>query len=155
MSTHFDMVINCDLREDVPTSCIEFISWLCDVNADSEFQPESDCFNNFHHIEKEMAENFDHPFLASRPDNEIISLLQRRYRFSMPANTGRRDVYHYCLQFSAHDLAANYFFECHLVFIHWIAPIIEDGFIGYYKERLAVNPTLMYVKDGKLVTINP
>jgi hypothetical protein len=108
MSDHFDLVIVCDLLEDTPTACIEFISWLSAAHSPLEAKPQFDCFDE---SEQPLAKIFDHPFLASLPEEEVISVFQRRYRYTMPANAGGKDVHHYCLQFSARNLLDDYFFH--------------------------------------------
>lgn len=35
MSLHFDLVLLCDLREDIPESCIELIRWLSDTTSEA------------------------------------------------------------------------------------------------------------------------
>ncbi|MEZ4670303.1 MAG: hypothetical protein R3E39_20545 [Anaerolineae bacterium] len=149
MSLHFDIVIVCDLREDTPSDCLELLAWLTDANSSSEARPRFHCFDENY---MELADAFDHPFLAPLPNEEVISVFQRRYRYTMPTKTGGKDVYRYCLQFSARGILDDYFYECHLLFTYWLASVSEDGFIGYYKEELDNDPILLYVKDRKLVS---
>ena len=150
MSAYFDLVINCDLREDVPASCVQFISWLCDIDSSLETQPRVDCFDQ---NETELANVWSYPFLAPRPDEETFSNFQSRYRYNMPETKGGKEVYKYSLHFSEHNILDDTFFDCHLSFLYWIARICENGFIGYYKEEFDSEPTLVYVKDGELITI--
>jgi hypothetical protein len=150
MSAYFDLVINCDLRENAPLACIEFVSWLCDANSNLASQPKSDCFDQ---NEKELANVWNFPFLAPQLEEETISNFQSRYRYTMPESTGERDVRKYSLHFFERNILDDTFFDCHLSFLYWIAGICENGFIGYYKEEFDAEPTLMYVKEGKLITL--
>ena len=97
-----------------------------------------------------MKDNFDFPFLAPVPDEEIISLFQKHYWYTRPSIEGGGDVYHYTLKFLARDILDDGFYDCYLLFLDWLASYIEDGFIGYYKEYYDEQPTLLYVKDRKL-----
>jgi hypothetical protein len=143
MSLHYDLVVNCDLREDASASCIELISWLTDENSEPESRPKFDCLDS---SEKERENVWIHPFLAPELDDETISVFQKRYRYTAPANKGGRDVYQDTFQYSARNLLDDEFYDCHLSFLDWMARITENGFIGYYKEEFDTNPTLMYVK---------
>jgi hypothetical protein len=148
MSMHYDLVIVCDLREDTPEPCIELIRWLSDPASDPEAKPQFDCFSE---NDKDLADNLDYPFLASYPSEEVVTVFQRRYRYTTSLVAGRRDVYRYCLQYSARGILDDVFVETHILFVYWLSSLIVDGFIGYYKEELDNQPRLLYVKDRKLV----
>jgi hypothetical protein len=148
MSLHYDLVINCDLREDAPAACVQLIAWLCgDVT-----KPESatDCFDQ---NEMNLATIWDFQFLEPAPESETFSDFQSRYRYNRPMNVGGAPVYKYSLHYSARLLLDDYFYDCHLMFLPWLARLCEDGFIGFYKEEFDAEPTLMYVKEGELITL--
>ena len=147
MSLHFDLAITCDLREDAPPDCVALIQWLFTKPTEPLNQLQGHCFDdegrNFH-------EWFKYPFLAPFPEDEAISIFQRRYRYTTSAISGSRDVYRYALQYSARHILDDGFYEDHLNFVAWLATIAEEGFIGYYKEELSNHPKLLYVKDRQL-----
>jgi hypothetical protein len=144
MSLHFDLVIVCDLREDTPEPCVEYIQWLFTRPSDSAPKPQFDCPN-------EYGLTFDDPFLYPLPTEEVISVFQKKYRYTRSPNAGGGDVYRYAIQFSARDILDDGFYEDHLNFVAWLATLAEEGFIGYYKEELAFKPELLYVKNRQLV----
>ncbi|MEP7294467.1 MAG: hypothetical protein ABI835_21940 [Chloroflexota bacterium] len=148
MSLHFDLVITCDLREDTPQDCVELIRWLFTLPSDPLNQPQGHCFDeegrNFH-------EWFNYPFLAPFPEQEVISIFQKRYRYTRSAISGGGDVYRYALQFSARRILDDGFYEDNLNFVGWLATVAEDGFIGHYKEELATVPKLLYARDRNLI----
>jgi len=148
MSSHFSLVIMCDLREDTPSSCIEMIEWLSNSTSDPATKPDFNCLEGDNEL---MSGNFDFPFLATLPEEEVVSSFQKHLRYRMPVAQGGADVYHYALQFSARDILDDGFYDCYLLFLDWLASYIEDGFIGYYKEYFDDQPTLLYVKNRKLV----
>lgn len=149
MSAYFDLVINCDIREDVPPSRIKLISWLCDINSNPESWPQ---FGQGNQIQEGHARVWDYPFLAQQLEEETFSNFQSRYRYTLPDSMGGKEVRKYSLHFFGRNISDDTFFDCHLSFLIWVAPICENGFIGYYKEESRNDPVLMYVNDGKLIT---
>jgi hypothetical protein len=145
---HFDLAITCDLREDTPTPCIEFIEWLFTPPSEPLNQPQGHCFDN---EGRNFYEWFDYPFLYPLPDEEFISVFQKRHRYTTSAISGSKDVYRYALQYSGRHILDDGFYEDYLNFVAWLATIAEEGFIGYYKEQLASHPRLLYVRERNLV----
>jgi hypothetical protein len=45
------------------------------------------------------------------------------------------------------------FYEQEDAFMHWVAQYTEDGFMGYWREKYSIHPSLFYVQTGKLFFI--
>ncbi|MEO8397205.1 MAG: hypothetical protein ABI700_29690 [Chloroflexota bacterium] len=147
MSDHYDLVIVCDLLEAAPLACIEMIEWLTNPASDPATKPDFDCLSG---NDAALNGNFHFSFLAPLASEQIISLFQNRYRYTMSAVEGGANVYGYTLQFSGRNILDDGFYDCYLLFLYWLASISEDGFVGYYIEEFDARPTLLYVKDQKL-----
>ena len=129
MSSRLGFTFVFDLREDTPPVCVEVVQWLVNPASTIETRPPLDFLDE---TWKFLEYFIDHPFLMSLPNEEVITLFQRRYRYTMAITEGGRDVYRYALHFSARGFRSDGFFEDLYPFFYWLASFIEDGFIGYY-----------------------
>lgn len=148
MSLHFDVVIMCDLRVDMPDEAIEALRGLTNRDYELKMTPkllieEDDIWSMFS----------DYHFLAPVLENETVSSF---HRFLREIDTAKnREIYRWSLQFSGRQILDDIYHTHHLPFLYWLASAVYEkanqGFIGYIKETFDA-PSMMYVKNGKLVT---
>lgn len=124
MSSYFDLVITCDLREDTPEEAIEGLKCLTNSNYMLTTHPQLihpqlgniwDMFSNKH-------------FLAPNPGHEILSQFGRRNR------PNSRQLYRYSLQYSGRNLHDDFFGEHHQIFILWLEIFCYEQYFGYLME---------------------
>lgn len=149
MSLYFDLVINCDLREDVPADVIEGLRCLTSKDYEPKTKPQLIYrkwgFDNL------WDDLYDKHFLAPDPEHEVVSNFQRKHRLTIPLE-GNREVHRYCLQYCGRNLHDDGFYELHLPFVAWLASVAYEDYIGYYKET--ENSGLLHqfnVKNGEIV----
>lgn len=150
MSLHFDMVINCDLREDTSEEFIEAIRCLTQKDYTLQIKPNLFCsdygwgniWNSF----------YDNHFLAPDPEHDIISNFRRVHRLTIPLENNR-EVHRYRLQYCGSWIHDDYFYQCHIPFVYWLASIAYENYIGYYHEthNIGLGIHHLFIKDGKLV----
>jgi hypothetical protein len=148
MSLHFDMVINCDLREDTPEEIIEAIRYLTQKDYTLQSKPAL-IYSDHGNIWDSF---YDKHFLAPDPDHDIISNFRRVHRLTIPLENNR-EVYRYRLQYCGSWLHDDFFAAHHMPFIYWLASIAYENYIGYYCETHNTGLGIQHfkVKDGKLL----
>lgn len=148
MSLHFDLVINCDLREGTPEQAIEVIRCLTERDYQLNFKPEvlypgqGDLWDYW---------TSDPHFLALNPQQDVISNFRRVHRMTMPLE-GNREVYRYRLQYCGSCLHDDSFYELHMPFVYWLATIAYEEHLGYYGETHGggLGVQQLIAKNGKL-----
>lgn len=156
MSLKFDLVINCDLREDTPAEHIEAIRCLTTKDYELPTKPQLP-ISFYGEPEWNMWNSFsDYHFLASDPEQLIVSNFRRIHRLTIPLENNR-EVHRYSLQYCGRELHDDYFYSHHIPFIHWLASITCENYIGYYVETTNKpeynHPEHFVVTNGKLQTI--
>ncbi len=150
MSLHFDMVINCDLREDTPEDIIEAIR--CLTQKDYAPLPNPNLILTDYNHRNAWNSFYDYHFLAPEPQHDIISNFRRVHRLTIPLENNR-EVHRYRLQFCGSWLHDDFFYSHHMPFVYWLASIVYEDYIGYFcethNEGLGIHH--LTVKDGKLV----
>jgi hypothetical protein len=146
MGSHFDVVISCDLREDTPEEVINIIRFL----TDSDYELVKKPIVVVEHSNGIWEGSFDSHFLAPDPKHEVISSFQKMWRTYIPSENDRK-VYRYSLQYSGRNIHDDFWAECHIPFIYWLASYVYEDFIGYMRETTNSVLDLIYVHDGKLV----
>ena len=130
MSLYFDLVINCDLREDTPPDAIEAIKCLTSRDLQLDKKPTL--------IAPEVGNIWDYfydeHFLAPDTANNIISNFQRRWITSIPEENHRK-VYRYRLQFSGVRLHDDYFYPHYKPFTYWLATIFKREIYGLLQRN--------------------
>jgi len=150
MSLHFDMVINCDLREDTPEDIIEAIRCLTQKDYTPIPKP------NLLLIENDYGNIWDsfyeYHFLAPDPEHDTISNFRRVHRLTIPLENNR-EVHRYRLQYCGSWLHDDFFYAHHIPFVYWLASIAYENYIGYYAETHNTGFGIHHfvVKDGKLL----
>ena len=132
MSLYFDMVINCEIREDTSEELIDAIRHLTDRSHILSTTP-----NMLYEGHGNIWEVFsDYNFLAPKSDHYVISNFKRIDGLSVPTQTEPeiRQVVRHRLQYCGSWLHDDYFYENHLPFVHWLAGVAHRDYIGYYKE---------------------
>jgi hypothetical protein len=147
MSLHFDMVINCDLREDTPDAVIEIVRCLTQRDYRLAFTPQMDVQGHGNVWDR----FYDYHFLAPQPERDVISNFRRVHRLTIP-NENNREVYQFRLQYCASWIHDDFWAHHHIPFVYWLASHACEGFIGYYVETNAFssNVNLLVVQDRRL-----
>ncbi len=149
MGTYFDLVINCDLREDISAEFIEAIQCLMSKDNELEIIPklfvpdyDANIWTGF----------YDKTFLTHDPENDVISNFQRRHRMTIPSENNRK-VYRYHLQYCGSMIHDDYWAACHLPFVYWLATVSHDNHLGFYKETGQMGRVVQHlvVENGKLL----
>lgn len=143
MSLHFDMVINCDLNEDVPADAVEAIKFLTQPDYSLEKEPQLIYTDTKYPGVGNMWETIGfggERFLMPDPDHDIISNFRR--------------VHRYRLQYCGSWLHDDYFYQYHLPFVYWLATVAYENYIGYYMETHGTGLGVhhLQVEDGLLVS---
>lgn len=134
MSLYFDMVINCDLREDVPEDAVEAIKYLTQPDYSLAKKPQLIYTDPKYPGVGNMWDTFGgRRFLVPDSDHDIISNFRRVHRLTIPTENNR-EVHRYRLQYCGSCLHDDYFYECHLPFVYWLATVAYENYIGYYME---------------------
>ncbi|MAU13829.1 MAG: hypothetical protein CL607_28690 [Anaerolineaceae bacterium] len=152
MSMRYDLVINCDLREDVSEDAIEAIRYLIDPNYELKKTPYLPYKDPRYPDIGDMWKYFEpYRFLVPDPQHDIISNFRRIHRTTIPMENNR-EVYRYRLQYCGSMLHDDYFAQSHMPFIYWLANVVYGDFIGYYTETQIGSRKvhLLHVKDGRL-----
>lgn len=151
MSLHFDLVINCDLKEDVPEDAIEAIKYLMQPDYSLKKEPQLIYADPEYPDLGNMWDIFgNYRFLVPDPDQNIISNFRRMFRTTIPAEN-HREVFRYRLQYCGSWLHDDYFYQYHKPFVYWLATVAYENFIGYYMETHVGTAHHLRVKDGKLL----
>jgi hypothetical protein len=97
MSLQFDLVINCDLKEDVPDDAIDAISYLVQPGYELKKKPQLIYTDPKYPDLGNMWDTFgDRRFLAPDPAHDIISNFRRVHRLTIPTENNR-EVHRYRL----------------------------------------------------------
>ena len=140
MSLHFDFAIACDLKPDTPQQVIKTLAYMTRTE-DYPFDSPP-----------------DHPFfegdewretLRTEPDGtycpgDLGRSFRRAYRYD------RLGVHHYryTLSFRCY-MKDDEFYDMAWPLIDWLAQHSEtEGYVGYIRETLDWQPTLLYFKHG-------
>ena len=127
MSLYFDLVINCDLKEDTPASVIEAVKSLTDTRYEPPKDPQLSLpwdDNGWNHF-------WNMHFLAPWQD-DVVSF-KRQLRAYLPRENNR-PVYRYSLKYMGRNLKDDLFFTHHYIFFYWLAIVSYQNFFGYYQE---------------------
>ncbi|NDJ74660.1 MAG: hypothetical protein GYB65_00255 [Chloroflexi bacterium] len=150
---YFDLVINCDLREDTPAEAIEAVRCLtcrdCAVPANPQLVNPYDPDHNVWELFADVH------FLASLPGQEVVSNFQRRTRMPLEEENNREGQ-RYVLQYAGRMIHDDFFYQHHLPFLYWLASVSHDSHLGYYKvsqDREGNSFHLFVVTDGKIEKI--
>jgi hypothetical protein len=148
MSTRYDFMLICNLRDDMPQQAIETLKYMTRTE-DYEFDnpPNSPVFDGSW-WRNTMRLHPGYINMGTYSGDEI-SIFRRDQRGG-PYNTV---IYYHTLQLRnvMHgDVLGDY-----LCFANWVAQYSERvGFVGYYHSSYAIDegtdPTLLYFIDGKL-----
>jgi hypothetical protein len=134
MSLSFDLVINCDLREDTPEDAIEAIKYLTQPDYTLKQEPQLTITDPKYPDVGNMWDTFgSRHFLVPDPDHNIICNFRRVHRLTIPLENNR-EVYRYRLQYCGSLFLDDYFFQFHLPFVYWLATVAYENYIGYYME---------------------
>lgn len=142
MSLRYDLFIKCDLKEDVPERVADGIRYLTDPNFILSQPVETDG------IWASYWEDWG-KFLISEPKLETFSDFRKEELFQLiiPPDKERQPVYRYSLMYYGHRISGDGWVEEHLLFLAWLAQYVAEDFMGYYKEALEKEPTILYAKD--------
>ena len=154
MSLHFDMVINCDLKEDAPEDAIEAIKYLTQPDYYLKKEPQLIYTDPKYPDMGNMWDTFGSDrFLVPDPDHDIISNFRRVHRLTIPTENNR-EVHRYRLQFCGSWLHDDYFYQYHLPFVYWLAAVAYEDYIGYYMETHGGEREVdhLRVENGKLLS---
>jgi hypothetical protein len=148
MSLYFDLVINCDLREDTPEDAIEAIRCFMTKGYEIKINPQL-LYPNHGNVWEQI--HYKH-FLASDPQQGIMSNFRHRLRRIIPTENNR-EVYRYHLQYMGHFLHDDYFHHAHMPFIYWLATVSYHDYFGYYAEsgHDKVMPHGLFVTKDRLL----
>jgi hypothetical protein len=151
MSLYFDLVINCDLREDTPDDYIQSIRYWTDPNFVLDIKPVIPLYK----IENLWnSASWHDRFLAPYPEYDVTVNFRRKLRHIVPLENNR-EVYRYVFQYAARWLHDDGFYEDHLTFVTWLATISLDGFMGYYCETDPLGRiTLLYSENRQIKFTN-
>lgn len=146
MSLHFDMVINCDLREDTPENIYEAIQCLTQRDYKLKDKPEL-----IYPGQGNIWDGFsDYHFLAPDSQHDVISNFRRVHQLTIPTENNR-EVHRYRLQYCGSWLHDDFFYAHHLPFVYWLATIAYEKYIGYYVETGgSVGVHHFFAENGKL-----
>ncbi len=149
MSIFYDLVINCDLKEDTPGDAIEAVR--CLTTRGYELAVEPQLIDSWEH--ENVWESFsDRHFLAPDPEWDTVSKFLRMHRTTIPSENNR-PVYRYVLQYAGRRLHDDFFNDHHLPFLYWLATVSYDKYIGYYMishDLWGDGPRLLLAIDGVL-----
>lgn len=152
MSLYFDMVINCDLKEDIAEDAIEAINYLIQPDYQLSKIPELIYDDPKYPNLGNMWDTFGSDrFLVPDPSHDIISNFRKIHRTTIPTENNR-EVYRYRLQYCGSFIHDDYFYQYHIPFVYWLATIAYEEYIGYYMEthNMGTGFHPLRVKDGKL-----
>ncbi len=150
MTLYYDLVINCDVADNLPEAALEGMRCLTTRAYKPTVPPELQ-IPGYGDVWTMFA---DQHFLAPDPRHEIISNLLYVYRgLRTSEDAGSRlAIYRYSLQYSGRTLHGDYFVQHHLAFLPWLASVAHDAYIGYYRET--GEPALplhhLTIVDGRL-----
>jgi hypothetical protein len=116
VSSRFDVIITCDLREDTPDEVINILHYLTDSSYELSEVPSI----VVKHENGIWEGSFDRHFLAPDLDHETISNFQKKWRTSIPSEHDRK-VYRYCLQYSGRNIHDDFWAGYHAPFVYWLA----------------------------------
>ena len=145
MSLHFDFALACDLK---PNTSQQIVDTLAYMTRSSDYR---------------FDDPPKHPYFSDDPYDswrtmlqitpkdthlagEVGAILRRVHRYPYAAT----DQYRYTFSFRRFMLDDE-FYQVWWNFSQWLAPYSEtQGFVGYYREELALQPTLLYFRSGEV-----
>lgn len=148
MSLYFDLVIQCDLREDTPQDAIEAIHCFMTKGYELKTEPQL-LYPNHGNVWQDI--HYKH-FLVHDPQNYVLSQFQHQLRTIIPLENNR-EIYRWHLQYMGHFLHDDYFAQAHMPFIHWLATASYENYFGYYLETTheQVYPYGLFVTKDRLL----
>jgi hypothetical protein len=147
MSSYIDVVINCDLRPDVPQEYIDAIRYLTSTKGTVPLPIKPDAV-----IQSEFGTDLwdfvtkDGPLLSPDPANGMISNF-----YTITTFYQNKVVYTYRLQFMAHRVLDDVWADGLAEFFYWLPTIAMDGLIGYHKSHYSNEVHLLYAKADRCV----
>jgi hypothetical protein len=150
MSSYLDVVINCDLRPDIPQEYIDGIRYLTSPigTMPLPIKPEAVMRSEFGSDLWDFI-TAEGPLLSPDPE---IGLIVNFY--SMTSFYRNKEIHQYRLQFMAHQLLNEMWADGLAEFFYWVPTIAVDGFIGYHKGTESNKVHLLYAKNGRCVDQN-
>jgi hypothetical protein len=152
MSWYVDVVINCDLRPDVPQEYIDAIRYLTSPKGTVPLPTKP---HTIVHSECEEAYDFweffegdAEAFLMHYPEHGRITNFYRTYLEISPY-TG--PLYFYCLQYVGRLIVDDVWANALAKFFYWLPAIASDGLVGYHKSQYSNEVALLYAKNGRCV----
>lgn len=139
MSSHFELAVNCFIKEDVPSSVIEFLRWLAARPPRDVTYPVVT-----EGVPKDVREALDVEDGWTFPGPMFVTFAHK-YLYEVR----QQPVYKYTLGLRCHihDDALGEAFE----FLDWLAGVAESsGFVGFYRQEFSAKPTLIYFVNGTL-----
>jgi len=130
MSLYFDLVINCDLKEDTPSDVIEAIKCLTSFEiSETDLKQKPRLLLKGYNLWDLID---DYNLLAPQPEHNIITNFQPR-KFGVDTDSNRQST-RYRLQYCASNLKDDTFHQNYIGFLHWLATVSNDNYFGFYKE---------------------
>ncbi len=148
MSTRYDFMLMCNLRDDIPAQVVDTLKYMLRTE-DYEFNnpPNDPAF------ETDWWRNTFRPYPEYRNMNTYTGDEIHIFRRDSRGGSNNSTIYFYSLQLRRvmHGDAM----EEYLCFANWLAQYSERvGFVGYYLRSYAIdegtNPTLLYFINSKL-----
>lgn len=129
MSLYFDLVINCDLKENASADAVTAIQYFTQPDYPLKHTPQLTYATQTQPHTGNLWDVFgSRRFLVPDPAQNVISNFQRSYRI------GTLTGYRYRLQYCGNALHGDTFYQYHLPFVHWLATIAYENYLGYYTE---------------------
>jgi len=150
MTSHIDVVINCDLRTDIPQEYIDAIRYLTSAQGTVPLPIKPDAV-----IQSEVGSDLwdfvkeDGPLLSPAPDIGLITNF-----YSLTTFYGDEAVHQYRLQLAAHRVHTDIWANGLALFFYWLPTIAVDDFIGYHKGTESSEVHLLYARQGRCVDQN-
>jgi hypothetical protein len=145
MSLHFEVAIACDLRPDVPQQALDTLQYLLRSEEYAFDDPPShpwftgDAWRWFLHC-RSAQDASDWVACAG----EVGGVLRLAYRYGADGPPTRHTLSIRCYM---HDDQ----FADGVGFLEWLAGLSDTiGLVGYFREKYALHPTLLYFKGGRV-----
>jgi hypothetical protein len=146
MSLHFDLTIALDLKPDTPERVIDTLAYMTRVEDYTFDNPPQHEF---------FEDNYWRKMLRAAPEDTYVPgrlyhSFHKAYRF----HQGGESHYRYTLGFRCY-LLDDVFYEACWRLLEWPSPHSEtEGYVGYFREELALHPTLIYFKHGSVYIVD-
>lgn len=146
MSLYYDGGLACDLKPDCPQQVMDTLHYLTRV-TDYTFSTPPD--HTFFTIEGWRD------FLQSNRGSTCApGITGSDFRKRLLGLKNDEEIYRYTLSFrrTMHDDTEFNVLWWH--FLVWLAPYGETvGYVGYYREKYTLHPTLIYFQNGKVYQV--